>query len=346
MQEIDAHEPRTRSAGSVQRTRELPDREKAIGMYERMLLIRKYEERIYYLFLEGSMPGTIHQSHGQEACAVGMLYDLGPDDFMVSSHRPAGHDLAKGVPLRAMFCEMFGKKNGCCQGKGGAMHTGDIFVGALPANAIVGGNVPIAVGVGLAFKMRKRRNVVVAFFGDGASNEGAFHEGANAAALWDLPVILVCENNLYGASTRYERTCKVKDIADRASAYGMPSQIVDGQDVLAVNEAAAKVIERARAGGGPTLLELKTYRFGGHSRSDARAYRTREEEANWAARDPIATYRKILLDRNVVDESTLKAIESRVEQEIEDAVAYAKVSPDPRPEDALEDVYWVGETRP
>jgi len=226
------------------------------------------------------------------------------------------------------------------------MHTGDIAVGALPANAIVGGNVPIAAGVGLALKMRKMRNVVIAFFGDGATNEGAFHEGANAIALWGLPVILACENNLYGASTPYAKTCKVSRIADRASAYGMPSEVVDGQDVLSVNEAATRAIERARDGGGPTLLELKTYRYGGHSRSDARAYRTREEEAAWAARDPIALYRKMLLEVGGVDEAQLKALEARVEQTIEDAVSYAKASPDPAPEDALTDVYWAGGSRP
>ncbi len=346
MAEIKMRDPRARTAESGAHAHGFPAREKALALYERMVLIRKYEERIYFLFLEGTMPGSIHQSHGQEACAVGILHDLGPDDYMVTSHRPAGHDLAKGVSLKGMFCEMFAKQNGCCHGKGGAMHTGDIAVGALPANAIVGGNIPIAAGVGLAFKMRKTRNVVVAFFGDGASNEGAFHEGANAAALWDLPVILACENNLYGASTPYSKTSKVKDIADRAAAYGMPSEIVDGQDVLAVNAAATRAIERARSGGGPTLLELKTYRIGGHSRSDARAYRTREEEAAWAARDPIATYRKALLESTVVDENDLKTIDAQVERDIEDAVAFAKASPDPLPEEALKDVYWEGAARP
>ena len=321
---------------------ELPGREKALGLYEKMYEIRKYEERIYYLFLEGAMPGSIHQSHGQEACAVGMLYDLGPEDYMLSTHRPAGHDLAKGVSLKGMFCEMFAKANGCCHGKGGAMHTGDIAVGALPANAIVGGNIPIAAGVGLAFKMRKTRNVVVCFLGDGATNEGAFHEGANAAALWDLPVILACENNLYGASTAYAKTCRVQHIAERASAYGMPGERVDGQDVLAVNEAAQRAVERARSGGGPTLLELKTYRIGGHSRNDARAYRTREEEANWAARDPIATFRKRLLEARLADEGAVRELEARVDRAIDEAVEFARASPDPQPQDALRNVYWEG----
>ncbi len=246
--EMSAAQARTGKGGA----RALPGREKALGLYERMVLIRKYEERIYFLFLEGAMPGSIHQSHGQEACAVGMLYDLSAQDYMVSTHRPAGHDLAKGVSLQGMMSEMFAKANGCCHGKGGAMHTGDIAVGVPPANAIVGGNIPIAAGIGLAFKLQRKKNVCVAFFGDGASNEGAFHEGVNAAAVWDLPVILVCENNLYGASTPYSRTSKVKDVAIRAAGYGMPGEIVDGQDVLAVNEAATRAIERARSGGGPT----------------------------------------------------------------------------------------------
>jgi len=244
-------------------------REKILGMYERMYLIRKYEERIYFLFLEGAMPGTIHQSHGQEACAVGMLYDLSNDDFMTSTHRPAGHSLAKGVSLNSMMAEMFAKTTGCCHGKGGAMHTGDMDVGAFPAIAIVGGGIPVAVGEALSCKMRKTDNVVVCFFGDGATNEGAFHESLNAAAIWDLPVVFVCENNLYGASTPIKLTCKLENIADRAAAYGIPGEVVDGNDVFAVNDAAERSILRARRGEGPTLLELKTYRIGGHSRNDA-----------------------------------------------------------------------------
>jgi pyruvate dehydrogenase E1 component alpha subunit len=342
MAEIDAGEARQRAAGSGARAAALPGREKALGMYERMVLIRKYEERIYYLFLEGTMPGSIHQSHGQEACAVGMLWDLSPEDYMFSTHRPAGHDLAKGVSLQGMMSEMFAKADGCCRGKGGAMHTGDIAVGAPPANAIVGGNIPIAAGAALAFKMMKRKNVVVCFFGDGASNEGAFHEGLNAAAVWDLPVVFVCENNLYGASTPFSKTTRIVDIASRASAYGMPGEVVDGQDVLAVNEAAARAFERARAGKGPTLLELKTYRIGGHSRNDSRAYRTREEEAAWAARDPIQQLRRRIVEGKLSDAAALDAIEARVQAAVDASVEKAKAGPDPRPEDALSNVYWEG----
>jgi len=320
----------------------LPECKKALGIYEKMYLIRKYEERIYYLFLEGVMPGSIHQSHGQEACAVGMLYDLKPGDYMASTHRPAGHDLAAGVSLKEMMCEMFAKSNGCCHGKGGAMHTGDINVGVIPANAIVGGNIPIAAGIGLSCKMRKTDNVVIVFFGDGASNEGAFHEGLNGAAIWNLPVIFVCENNLYGASTPISTTCKIKNIADRAAAYGIPGEVVDGNDVLAVNEAAARAIERARSGGGPTLLELKTYRIAGHSRSDSCAYRSKQEEQEWFSRDPIKLYRKVLLESGIVSEEKLEQIEDEVEKRVEESVEYAKASPDPLPEDALKDVFREG----
>ncbi|MFZ7132264.1 MAG: thiamine pyrophosphate-dependent dehydrogenase E1 component subunit alpha [Eubacteriales bacterium] len=312
--------------------------EKMKDMYKKMYLIRKYEERIYYLFLEGIMPGSIHQSHGQEACAVGMLYDLRKEDYMASTHRPAGHDLAKGVSLNSMMCEMFAKSNGCCKGKGGAMHTGDIDVGAIPANAIVGGNIPIAAGIGLALKLQKKNDVVICFFGDGASNEGSFHEGLNGAAIWNLPVIYVCENNLYGASTSFTQSSKIKDIAQRAASYGMPGITVDGNDVLAVNEAANTAIERARKGEGPTLIELKTYRIAGHSRSDACAYRDKNEEKEWFAKDPIARFKKVLLERGISEED-LKNIEKEVENEIEQAVDFALSSPDPMKEDALCDVY-------
>lgn len=318
------------------------ENEKAVKLYESMYLIRKYEERIYYLFLEGAVPGTVHQCHGQEACAVGMLHDLEKEDFMTSTHRPAGHCLAKGVSLKSMMAEMFAKSNGCCRGKGGAMHTGDMSVGAVPAIAIVGGGIPVAVGIGLSCKMRKSGNVVVCFFGDGASNEGAFHESLNAAAIWSLPVVFACENNLYGASTSIKKVLKLENIADRAAAYGMPGEVVDGNDVLKVNEAAARAVERARRGEGPTLLELKTYRIGGHSRNDACMYRDKEEEKVWFAKDPIIRLRNYILENNILDGDSILKIEKSVEASIEEAVEYAKSSPDPLPEDALRDVYYEG----
>lgn len=321
-----------------------PAKERALGMYKEMYKIRMYEESIYYLFLEGIMPGTIHQSTGEEASAVGMLYDLRKDDWMASTHRPAGHDLAKGVSLRSMMCEMFGKADGCCGGKGGAMHTGDISVGAMVANAIVGGNLPIAAGVGLAFKMQKKDNVVVCFFGDGASNEGSYHETMNAAGLWKLPVVYVCENNLYSANTSIKLTCCQEDVAaGRAAVYGIPSEVVDGNDVLAVNEAAARAIARARAGEGPTILELKTYRHVGHSRNDACGYRAKDEQKHWIEdRDPVKNFRRRILEEGAATEEELQALEADVAAQVDDAVEYAKNAPLPANESALEHVFWEG----
>ena len=323
---------------------QFPSREKALGMYKKMYEIRKYEESIYYLFLEGIMPGTIHQSTGEEASAVGMLYDLRKDDWMASTHRPAGHDIAKGISVKAMMCEMFGKADGCCGGKGGAMHTGDISVGAIPANAIVGGNLPIAAGVGLAFKMQKKDNVVVCFFGDGASNEGSYHETMNAAGLWKLPVVYVCENNMYSANTSISLTCFQKNVAaDRAAVYGIPSEVVDGNDVLAVNEAAERAIARARAGEGPTIIEVKTYRHGGHSRNDACGYRPKDEEKEWIQdRDPVKNFRKVILEQGVISEEDLEKEEAAIEKEIDEAAEYAKNAPLPSYESALKNVYWEG----
>lgn len=316
--------------------------DRALKMYEMMYLIRKYEERIYFLFLEGAMPGTIHQAHGQEACAVGMLYDLRKEDYMISTHRPAGHALAKGVALNSMMAEMFAKSTGCCKAKGGAMHVGDMSVGAVPAIAIVGGGIPVATGIGLSCKMRKTDNVVVCFFGDGASNEGAFHEALNAAAIWNLPVIFACENNFYGASTHVRKVMKIENIAERAAAYGMPGEVVDGNDVVKVNEAAKRAIERARSGGGPTLLELKTYRIGGHSRNDACGYRDKEEEKMWLDRDPIKLFKEYILENEIASLEYIEEIEKNVLIRIDRSVEYAKSCPDPKPEDALKDVYYEG----
>lgn len=308
-------------------------------MYEQLFLLRNYEDRIYYMFLEGIMPGTIHQSQGQEACAVGMLFDVRKEDYMTSTHRPAGHCLAKGVSLESMMCEMFAKANGCCKGKGGAMHTGDISVGAIPAVAITAGGMPVAVGVGLSCKMRKTDNVVICFFGDGASNEGAFHESMNAAAIWNLPVVFVCENNLYGASTHIKQVIKIEDLAERAAGYGIPGQVVDGNDVLAVNKAANDAIERARKGNGPTFLELKTYRRCGHSRNDACGYRDKKEEKEWFEKDPVIRCKNYILESNLASIDEVEAIEKKVLKRIDDAVELAKASPAPAPEDALLHVY-------
>ncbi|TFG61287.1 MAG: thiamine pyrophosphate-dependent dehydrogenase E1 component subunit alpha, partial [Spirochaetales bacterium] len=238
-------------------------KEKVLGMYRRMREIREFEEKIRYLFLEGKMPGTVHQYIGQEACAVGVCWALNRDDMIASTHRPHGHAIAKGVSLKAVAAELYGKTTGCCKGKGGSMHVGDPAVGMLPAIAIVGGNIPIVTGMALAFKIRKEKRVAVSFFGDGATNEGAFHEGLNAAAVYDAPAVFVCENNLYGASTSIKLTARVENIADRAASYGMRSAIADGMNVFDVYEKAAEAVAYAREGKGPTLLELKTFRLCG-----------------------------------------------------------------------------------
>jgi len=303
------------------------------SLYRLMLLIRRFEERVYRLFLEGEIPGTLHQYQGQEAVAVGVCGVLTRDDWITSTHRPHGHALAKGVTARAAMAELYGKRTGCCGGKGGSMHLGDPAVGMLPAIAIVGGGNTVVTGLGLAMKLRGSRQVAVCFFGEGATNEGAFHEGINFAAVERLPVVLVCENNLYGASTSYSRVALVPDVAERAKAYGVPARIVDGMDVVAVREAAQDAVAAARAGAGPTLLECKTYRFTGHSRSDARGYRTREEEARWAARDPL-----LVLGASL-DEVTLKSLEAEVKAELDDAVEFARKSPFPEPGDATADIY-------
>ena len=322
----------------------MPDKERALGMYEKMYLIRAYEEEIYYLFNQGIMPGTIHQSHGQEACAVGMLYDTRKEDIVLSTHRPAGEDLVKGVSLRSMMCEMFGKEEGCCKGRGGAMHTGDINVGVLPANAIVGNDITLAAGVGLALKMKKTDNVAICFFGDGASNEGAFHEGINGAAIWNLPIVFVCENNRYSATTSIKLTTKIEDVAaGRAASYGIPGVVVDGNDVLAVNKAAEKAIKRARKGEGPTIIELKTYRRGGHSRNDACGYRPKEEEEYFFnEHDPVKMFRERILKEKYATEEELAALEERIENEIEQEVEYASKAPYPSTDDALQNIYWEG----
>lgn len=310
-----------------------------VAMYRRMVLIRQFEDKIYYLFLQGLMPGTIHLSQGQEAVAVGVCFNLRQDDFITTTHRPHGHCLAKGIPAKEMMAELFGKETGCCRGKGGSMHMGDPKWGVLPAIAIVGGNIPIAAGMALAYKFQKSDRVAVSFFGDGASNEGAFHEALNMAAIWDLPVIFVCENNLYGASTHLSKVTKIEHIAKRAEAYGMPGEIVDGNDVLAVHETAQRAVQKARSGEGPTLLECKTYRRGGHSRGDPAHYRPQEEVAQWLERDPIKIARQNLIENAILTTEEVDQIEKEVEVEIEEAVQFAQESPMPLPEDTLQDVY-------
>ena len=314
-------------------------KDKLKEMYKRMVTSRKFEERVRYLFLEGIMPGTIHQSDGQEASAVGVCSALIEGDVIASTHRPHGHAVAKGLTVNELMAELFGKITGCCKGKGGSMHIGNIDKGMLPAIAIVGGNIPITSGMALSFKMNKKKNVAVSFFGDGASNEGAFHEGINFAAVNDLPALFVCENNLYGASTPIAMTYKNKNISERSCAYGIEGVTVDGNDVLEVYEAASKLIEKARNGQGPAILELKTYRRCGHSRRDAKAYMDKDEMKYWMDRDPIEIFGSKLIDSGLFSKEELDAIADEVDKEIEESVEFAQNSPLPKPEDALKDVF-------
>lgn len=311
-----------------------------VDLYRTMLTIRRFEERCNYLYMQGRIPSTLHLYIGQEAVAAGVCAHLRTDDYALSTHRPHGHAIAKGVSLRSMMAELYAKVTGCCQAKGGSMHVGDIKVGMVPAIAIVGGNIPIAAGMALAAKRLNNGRVAVSFFGEGGANEGTFHESLNMAALWNLPVVYVCENNLYAASTPVATAFKIKNVADRAAAYGMPGVIVDGNDVEAVYQAAGEAIARARRGDGPTLLECKTYRLCGHSRSDPRTYRTKEEEALWETKDPITRLAERLQQSGLATAESLAEIEQSVKAEIDDAVAFAEASPSPAPEDTLKHVFY------
>jgi pyruvate dehydrogenase E1 component alpha subunit len=312
---------------------------KAIRLYKKMLTIRLFEERIRLLFLEGKMPGTIHQYIGMEACAVGICEALKDSDVIASTHRPHGHAIAKGIPLKEIAAELHGKTTGCCRGKGGSMHIGDIDKGVLPAIAIVGANLPIVGGMALAFRMKGEQRVAVSFFGDGASNEGAFHEALNMAAIYSIPAVFVCENNQYGASTNIKNTAKVKNIAERACSYGMRGAIAYGMDVLSVYAAAKEQVQLARKGEGPCLLELKTFRLCGHSRRDPCNYISKEEREYWQKRDPISLYENLLLSEKITSKEKNEKLKSDVEKEIDDALDFAMSSPDPAPEDTYDDLY-------
>ena len=310
-----------------------------LSLYRQMLLIRQFEERVKYLFLEGIMPGTIHQYQGQEAVAVGVCSALKPDDVITSTHRPHGHALAKGLTVESLMHELFGKTTGCCGGKGGSMHVGNLEKGMVPAVAIVAGGLPIATGIALAFKMRKESRVAVAFMGDGAVNEGAFHEAVNMGAIWSLPVVYVIENNLYSASTPIFEMVRLKKLSDRAAGYGIPGVTVDGNDVLAVLEATSAAVRRARAAEGPTLLECMTYRITGHSRRDPCNYQPEEERKEALQKEPIRRFADYLMSGGIIDQAGLDGIRAEVDAEIERAVASALAAPDPKPEDALEGVF-------
>lgn len=310
-----------------------------LKMYRQMVLIRQFEDRLYQLFLQGLVPGTLHQYQGQEAVAAAVCANLRPDDVVFSTHRPIGHAITKGVSLEAIAGELWGKVTGCSGGKGGQMHLADISAGFMPSNAVVGANIPIAVGAAIGFTIRGFDRVAVSFFGDGASNTGAFHEGLNFAAIRQAPVIFVCENNQYAASTHFSLASKIEDIANRADAYGMPGRVVDGMDVVAVYESAREAVWRARAGDGPTLLEYKTFRFMGHSRGDPGNYRDPEEVKRWRLRDPIELCRERLTSEYNVAEETLENIKMSCQEDVTVAIQSAQDTPEPSPDEVHRYVY-------
>jgi len=314
-------------------------KEKLIEMYRKMVEIRSFEEKVFELYAQNLVPGTIHLYAGEEAVAVGVCSNLRKDDYITSTHRGHGHCIAKGAQLNRIMAEILGKKTGYCEGKGGSMHIADFNIGMLGATAVVGAGIPIAMGAGLSIKLRGTDNVVACFFGDGASNQGTFHEAINMAAVWKLPVIFVCENNVYAMGTCQSRVMLIENIADRAVAYGIPGIVVDGNDVLAVYEAAQEAVERARKGEGPALIECKTYRHKGHSRIDPAKYRPKEEVEEWLHKDPMKRFKEKLLQTNVLLEDEIQQVEKEVSTEIEEAVKFAMESPYPSPKEALEDVY-------
>ena len=306
-------------------------------LYRKLLTIRRFEEKVDEYFRQGKVYGAVHTSVGQEAVAVGVAEALNEKDLVIATHRGHGHCLMRGAQLKPMMAELFGKATGLCKGKGGSMHIVDVKKGMLGAMGIVGAGMPIATGVGLAIKMQKTGQVCACFFGDNASNGGPFHESLNVSALWKLPVVFICENNLYGISVSVKKSSAVQDIALRAKAYGIEGLIVDGMDAFAVYEAAKKAVDRARNGGGPTLLECKTYRFLGHSRGDPPygPYRTKEELDMWKKRDPLL----VLIKKSGLSESEISQIGKEVSEAIEEAVRYADGSPQPELSTALEDIY-------
>lgn len=305
----------------------------------RLGLIRGFEERVLKLVGDGSIRGTTHPYVGQEAVAVGACLPLRVEDQVVSTHRGHGHLLAKGGDPRRLMAELFGKATGYGGGKGGTQHMADFAVGHLGSNGITGGGIPIGTGAALAASLQKSDRVVLVFFGDGATNQGTFHESLNLAALWRLPAIYVCENNLYAMSTHVRDACATERLAERAAAYGMPGVAVDGMDVLAVAAAVRRAVERARGGRGPSLVECRTYRFLGHSKSDQRAYRSREEEASWRERDPVVAFRQAVLKAGLLSHAALDAVAAEALAAVDDAVDFARRSPFPPPESATEGLY-------
>ncbi|SOC25254.1 pyruvate dehydrogenase E1 component alpha subunit [Ureibacillus xyleni] len=308
-------------------------------MYD-MILIRKFEENLKQLYQQGKIHGTMHLCIGQEATAVGACFPLTKEDKITSTHRGHGHSIAKGTDVNKMVAELLGKVTGYCKGKGGSMHIADMEVGNLGANGIVAAGLPLGTGAALTSQMKKLGYVVLCFFGDGATNEGAFHESLNLASVWNLPIVFFCENNLYGMSGSIKEMTNIESIAVRGASYGIPSETIDGNDILEVIKATTAAVERARHNNGPTLIEANTYRWEGHSRSDARKYRTREEEKEWKkSNDPIERFKTVLLENGIITEDDFAELNEKAIKQIQDAVEFAESSESPSLDTLMTDIY-------
>ncbi|MGV8876268.1 MAG: thiamine pyrophosphate-dependent dehydrogenase E1 component subunit alpha [Rhodoglobus sp.] len=315
------------------------NRELAASSLETMWKIRRFEEAVEDLYGRGLMHGTMHLSIGQEAVPTGACLALNKDDYITSTHRGHGHCIAKGADMERMMAELLAKETGYCRGRGGSMHIADTETGNLGANGIVAGGVPIATGAALSAKMRGTKQVAVSFHGDGALGEGAWHEGVVLAAMWQLPVIFLCENNLYGMSMSSEKAFNLEKLSDRARGYGIPGVTVDGNDVQAVYDATQEAVDRARNGGGPTFIEAKTYRWRGHSKSDKNLYRTRDEIDEWRGKDPIPAFEAEILAAGVLTQVDIDAIRDKVRTDLRSAVQRANAAPDATADDLLSAVY-------
>jgi len=314
-------------------------KEKLLWMYERMRLIRTFEDRVADLFTQGKLPGFVHLYAGEEAIAVGVMAQLKDHDRITSTHRGHGHCIAKGVEINEMMAELYGKATGLCKGRGSSMHIADIKKGMLGANGIVGAGGPLACGSALTTKVLGTDEVTICFFGDGAAEQGTMHESMNLAAIWKLPLVFVCENNMYAVTTPASYHCAVGEICARATAYDIPGVAIDGTDVLAVYETAGEAVNRARRGEGPSLIEARAFRYYGHFMGEPQTYKTKEEIQGYKARDPIQKFKGRLLERGLASESELAKIDSWAEKAVEEAVRFAEASPLPAPEECLTDVY-------
>lgn len=317
------------------------EKEILIKCLKTMIKIRSFEEKVIEVFRGGEIPGWIHSYIGEEAVATGVCLNLTNEDYITSTHRGHGHCIAKGVDIKKMMAELFAKKTGCNKGKGGSMHIADASVGILSADGIVGGGIPIATGAALGNQYMENGRIVVSFFGDGAADQGSFHEALNLASVWNLPVIYVCENNLYAETNPFEEHANIKNIADRSKSYNIPGVIIDGMDVIDVYQKMNNIVSEVRNGKGPVLVEAKTYRFRGHWEGDPEVYRTKEDVKQWMDKDPIPRLESKLLNEKILKEEDLANIKKEILDEINEAIEFARRSPEPSTEEALDDIFCL-----